>query len=49
MASKNHLTEHAVLKAVDRISSELDSGKLPITVFLDLSKAFDTMMLCCLS
>ena len=40
---KNHSTEHAVLEAVDRISSELDSGKLPITVFLDLSKAFDTL------
>ena len=28
---------------VDRISQYLDVGKLPITVYLDLSKAFDTI------
>ena len=28
---------------VDRISQYLDNGKLPITVYLDLSKAFDTI------
>ena len=40
---KNHSTEHAILEAVDRISSELDLGNTPIAIFLDLSKAFDTL------
>ena len=40
---KKHSTEHAVLEIVDRISSELDVGHTPIAIFLDLSKAFDTL------
>ena len=40
---KQHSTEHAVLEAVDRISSGLDSEHTPIAVYLDLSKAFDTL------
>ena len=28
---------------VDRISQYLDNDKLPVTVYLDLSKAFDTI------
>ena len=31
------------LEAMDRISSELDLGNTPIAIFLDLSKAFDTL------
>ena len=40
---KLHSTEYASLEMVDRISQYLDIGKLPITVYLDLSKAFDTI------
>ena len=40
---KLHSTEYASLEMADRISQYLDVGKLPITVYLDLSKAFDTI------
>ena len=40
---KGHSTELASIELVDRASEYLDSGKLPISVFLDLSKAFDTL------
>ena len=40
---KQHSTEHAVLEVLDRITSSLDSGNTPINIFLDLSKAFDTI------
>ena len=38
-----HSTELASLEINDFIGKDLDSGKLPIRVFLDLSKAFDTL------
>ena len=38
-----HSTETAALEFIDRIYTYLDSGKLPISVYLDLSKAFDTL------
>ena len=40
---KHHSTEHAALELVDRIYETLDNGEIPIAVFLDLSKAFDTI------
>ena len=40
---KLHSTEYASLELVDRISQYLDNGKLPVTVYLDLSKTFDTI------
>ena len=40
---KNHSTELAALELVDRISGYMDTGKIPISIFLDLSKAFDTL------
>ena len=36
-------TELASAEMMDRIHKHLDSGKIPISVFLDLSKAFDTL------
>ena len=39
---KLHYTEYASLEMIDRISQYLDVGKLPITMYLDLSKAFET-------
>ena len=38
-----HSTQLASLEIIDIISKDLDNEKLPIGVFLDLSKAFDTL------
>ena len=35
--------EHAALELADRITSSLDHNETPLSVFLDLSKAFDTL------
>ena len=43
LLKKKHSTELAVLELVDRITQELDKGHTPINIFLDLSKAFDTL------
>ena len=40
---KQHSTQHAVLEAVDRISTDMDIGNTPMAIYLDLSKAFDTL------
>ena len=40
---KSHSTELAALELVDRLFKHLDDGKIPVSVFLDLSKAFDTL------
>ena len=40
---KYHSTELAELELVDRIHKEIDENKIPFSVFLDLSKAFDTL------
>ena len=38
-----HSTETAALEFIDKIFKFLDSGKLPLSIYLDLSKAFDTL------
>ena len=40
---KNHSTMLALIDLHDKISSALDNGRLAVGVFLDLSKAFDTV------
>ena len=40
---KGHSTEFAVLEIIDRIIHDLDKGETQINVYLDLSKAFDTL------
>ena len=40
---KKHSTELAVLEVIDRITNQLDQGITPINIYLDLSKAFDTL------
>ena len=40
---KKHSTELAGLEVNDIIMKNLDNGKLPVSIFLDLSKAFDTI------
>ena len=38
---EGHSTEHASLELTDRIFLDLDRGDMPITIYLDFSKAFD--------
>ncbi|KAI0215157.1 hypothetical protein LSAT2_032799, partial [Lamellibrachia satsuma] len=38
-----HSTEFAALELIDRITTELDNNDVPFSIFLDLSKAFDTL------
>ena len=40
---KNHSTEYPAIKLVDHISNKMESGKTPVTLFINLSKAFDTL------
>ena len=39
---RNHNTEDAVLKFVDKIQKDLSLGKHVVTVYIDVSKAFDS-------
>ena len=39
----HHSTELAALELTDKILTEMDKGEIPISIFLDLSKAFDTI------
>lgn len=39
----NHSTEYATLELIDRIITEMDKNNVPINIFMDLSKAFDTL------
>ena len=41
--AEKDLTEHAILELTDKISKAMDEGKYTMGVFLDLSKAFDTV------
>ena len=38
-----HSTEHAVLELIDRIINKMDTNEIPLNIFLDLSKDFDTI------
>ena len=40
---KMHSTELAALETMERIIDDLDKGETPINIYLDLSKAFDTL------
>ena len=40
---QKHSTELAALELSDRLYDQLDKGEIPIAIFLDLSKAFDTL------
>ena len=38
-----HSTELAALHLIDKITTEIDSNNIPLNIYLDLSKAFDTL------
>jgi hypothetical protein len=40
---QNHSTEHATIELVDRITDDLDNGNIPLNIYIDLTKAFDTV------
>jgi len=40
---KNHSTSHALIHLLDKISSAIDQHETTVGIFLDLSKAFDTI------
>ena len=40
---KKHSTEYAAIKLIDHVSKEMESGKTPGNLYIDLSKAFDTL------
>ena len=39
----NHSTELAAFHLFDSVTNQMDRGNIPITIYLDLSKAFDTL------
>ena len=41
---KNHSTEYAALHIVDFLNYQLDANRMPVNVYLDLSKAFDSLL-----
>ena len=40
---KNHSTDYAALHIVDFLNYRLDANKIPVSVYLDLSKTFDSL------
>ena len=40
---KEHNTEFAAMELVDRIASKMENRDIPINIYLDMSKAFDTL------
>ena len=41
---KSHSTNHAIISLVEKVNNAMDSGMISIGVFLDLIKAFDTVV-----
>ena len=40
---KSHSTEHAIIQLIDQINSSFEKNNFTLDVFIDLSKAFDTV------
>ena len=40
---KNHCTAYALIQLYDKLSDAIDQGKVTLGLFIDLSKAFDTV------
>ena len=42
-SEKNHATEYAAMEFVDKIGETMNNKQTPFAIFIDLSKAFDTL------
>ena len=40
---KLHSTEYAAVKLIEHVSKQMESDKIPCTLYIDLSKAFETL------
>ena len=40
---KNHSTEYAAIKLIDHVSKQMENGKTPGCLYIEVSKAFDTL------
>ena len=40
---RGHSTKHAIMQLIDQISSSFEKNHFTLGVFIDLSKAFDTV------
>ena len=38
-----HSTELAAIQLVDHLTKQMDMGKVPINIYIDVSKVFDTL------
>ena len=43
VSEKNHSTEHALIEITDQIKFSMDNNQITCGIFVDLSKAFDTV------
>ena len=41
----DYSTELATLRLIDQMISHLDAGRIPLNFYIDLSKAFDTLII----
>ena len=41
---KQHSTEYADIKLIDHVSKEMEAGKTPTSVYIDLLKAFEVLL-----
>ena len=40
---KGHSTEHAIIQLIDQINNSFEKNHFTLNIFIDLSKAFDTV------
>ena len=43
MFRRLHSTEYAAVNLIDHVSKQMESGNIPCSLYIDLSKAFDTL------
>ena len=43
MFRRLHSTEYAAVNLIDHVTKQMESGNIPCSLYIDLSKAFDTL------